>query len=159
VWTSSLSSRMLPSLVSCVADDVPHPANLASGKAATGASSNTYFCNKSGSVDYTRKMYGHISPPPTGSHSVAENAQARLHYTPPTVHLNMGDAVRTGGDTQSQGLLEIANAIHDAEPVSGEEVYSYFYRYVIEHKTASGDPIAIKLTAPDRQNPKGTQPY
>lgn len=68
----------------------------------------------------------------------------------------MGDSVPTEEGPQSQELSKLANAIHDAEPVCGDEIYTCFGRRVIEHKTPSGESIAIKVMAPDRQNPKGS---
>lgn len=63
----------------------------------------------------------------------------------------MGDTVPTE-DGQSQELCELWNAIHDAEPVCGDEIYQYFGRRVIEHKTSAGESIAIKVMARDRQS-------
>lgn len=59
-------------------------------------------------------------------------------------------------DAQSQELSELADVIHEAAPICGDEIYHYFGRRVMKHKTPSGESIAIKLMAPDRQNPKGS---
>lgn len=45
---------------------------------------------------------------------------------------------------------------HEAEPLCGDEIYKYFGRRVIKHKTPSGETKAIKVMAPDRENPKGS---
>ncbi|KAH8761195.1 kinase-like domain-containing protein [Diaporthe sp. PMI_573] len=68
----------------------------------------------------------------------------------------MGDAAPTEEGAQPQGLSELASAIHEAEPICGDEIYAYFGRRVIRHKTPAGEPIAIKLMAPDRENPRGS---
>lgn len=65
----------------------------------------------------------------------------------------MGDTVPAKGGAQSQELSE-ADVIHDAEPVSGDEIYAYFSRRVIKHKTVSGEAMAIKMMSPDCQTPK-----
>lgn len=68
----------------------------------------------------------------------------------------MSDTVPVEEGAQSQELSELAGVIHEATPVSGDEIYQYFGRRVMKHETPSGKSIAIKLMAPDRQNPKGS---
>lgn len=76
----------------------------------------------------------------------------------------MGDAVPTEDDSahaqqqrvSQDELAELASAIHDAEPLYGDEIYEYFGRRVVMHTTPSGETRAIKLMAPDRQNPRGS---
>jgi hypothetical protein len=68
----------------------------------------------------------------------------------------MGDTATTEESAQDRELSELAYAIHGAEPVCGDDVNPYLGRSVIQHKTPSGDIIAIKLMPPDRDNPKGS---
>lgn len=68
----------------------------------------------------------------------------------------MSGTVPREDGAQSQELSELADVIHEAAPVCGDEIYQYFGRRVMKHKTPSGESIAIKLMAPDRQNPKGS---
>lgn len=68
----------------------------------------------------------------------------------------MGDTATREEGAQPLELSELAEAIRLAEPLYGDEIYRFFGQRVMKHKTPSGETIAIKILAPDRQNPKGS---